>query len=854
MSKKTQAKKAVKSQPGNRQNKQQISLPEMEPRFSGRIFTELNSYLEISILSLVIAATAFILYFSNFDNNIVYCDDNIFIERFTKDIPLSETIDTTIGTTFYRPVLNASFILDAKSATKEGVDITKLPPADEREQLDAYVYPEVYQRTNLFFHIAGSILVLLTLVILRFPVLQSFILSLIFTVHPVLTPAVGWISGRNDSMITVFLLLSFIFFVAFLEAKNNKNSIIFITLHLFFFLISLFTKEIGIVFPFLCLMYVPYHLMYNTDRKILKNKALIAIPLWGIAGIAWYMLRRAAMSKIASPDEIGLDALIKNFNSIPAMIGKIFIPHKMIALSSFEMFSILTGWFFIFALIAVFVLLVRKSGKKDSFRNSYKVLWGFAWFVVLLFPTLMIRIQFVDDFFDYAEHRAYLPMVGIFIIVSQLLVLFKVNFRRAIPLAIGLIVFAAFAVKSYTYKDSFRDRIAFWSRMVETYPEKSRGYYDLGLGYKALKDHKKAEELFFKAMERNPGNKKIYYELMSMYDKNSEFDKLEQTAQLTFKNIEPTNPVANFYYGKSLFNRGKKPQSVPYLENAVRFGKQFPPQWLVLLGNAYTYAGKIQESQKMLERALKAREIPDARLYMGMNYYLMNDKTNAAGMFETALSANPRLYLQLAEFYDKQGAFGEVIKIAELYAGKVPKILSPHYYFLAKAYQSTGEPGKAAELLKKGTGEYPGDKNLISLLGDIYLKENQPEKALAEFEKLAEANPNNPDAYYYLGNTYSLMGNNSKAHESFDKALKLDPANGNAYNSKAALYYKEKEFGKAEQLWLQSIKAAPREYGSYINLVKYYKLNDRKPEMDKIVNELTKNGGSLPPDLKEMLK
>lgn len=853
MSKKTQAKKALKSKPGTK-DKMQDSLPEMEKRFSGRIISKVNPYWEIAILSVVIAIAAFSLYYTNFDNNVVYCDDNIFIEKFTKDINLGKTLDTTIGTTFYRPVLNASFIIDAKSATKEGVDITKLPPPDEREQLDAYVYPEVYQKTNLLFHIAGSILVLITMVMLRFPVVHSFILSLIFTVHPIITPAVGWISGRNDSMITVFILLSFIFFITFLESKNIRNIIIFLVLHIFFFVISLFTKEIGIVFPFLCLLYIPYHLLYKSDRKNLKTKALTVIPLWGLFGLIWYSLRKAAMSKIASPDEIGFDALIKNFNSIPAMIGKIFIPYKMIALSSFESFSIITGWIFILAIIAAFVILIKKSEKKDSYRNAYKAIWGFAWFVILLFPTLMIRIQYVDDFFDYAEHRAYLPMFGIFIIVSQLLVYFKIDFKKAVPLTIGLLVFIVFGVKSYTYKDSFHDRIAFWSRMVETYPEKSRGYYDLGLGYMAKKDYKKAEELFYKAMDRNPGNKKIYYELLSLYDKTGNYDKTEETAQKMFKNIDATNPIGNFHYGKALFNKGKKSESVPYLENAVRYGRKFPAEWLVLLGSAYTYSNKIPQSQKMLERALREKEIPDARLYMGMNYYMLNDRANALKMFDIALNANPRLYLQLIEFFDKQGNFEEVKRIAAEGSAKVPKVLSPHYYFLARAYLNTQEPDKATELLRKGISEYPDDKNLISLLGDSYLKKNEPEKALAEFDKLIKADPNNADAYYYLGNTYSLMGNNAKAHQAFDKALSLNPANGNIYNSKAALYYKEKEFKKAEELWLKSVQAAPRDYGSYINLIKYYKLNNNKAETDRIVNELNKNGGVLPPDLKEILK
>lgn len=852
MSKKAQSKKSIKNQV-KIQDKPYKALPAIEPRFNGRIFNKVNPYIEIVILSFAIAVAAFALYYTNFGNNIVYCDDNIFIERFTKDINISKTLDTTIGTTFYRPVLNASFIIDAKSATKEGVDMTKLPPQDERDQLDTFIYPDVYHRTNLLLHIAGSILVLVAMVMLRFPIIHSFILSLIFTVHPILTPAVAWISGRNDSMITVFILLSFIFFINYIETPNKRNTYIFLVLHILFFVLSLYTKEIGIVFPLLCLLYIPYQLMYKNDRKSLKFKTLLVIPLWAFFGLIWYMMRKAAMSKIKSPDDIGFDALIKNFNSIPAMIGKIFIPHKMIALSSFESFSIITGWIFILAIVAAFFLLMKKSDNKDSLRNSYKIIWGFAWFVILLFPTLMIRIQYVDDFFDYAEHRAYLPLFGIFIIVSQLLVYFKVDFKKTIPLVVGLLIFFIFGAKSFTYKDSFHDRISFWSRMTEMYPEKSRGYYDLALGYKAKKDYKKAEELFMEAMKRNSENKKIYYELMNMYDKMGYLDKAVDIAQKMFQ-LDINNPVANFHYGKALYNKGRKTEAIPYLENAIRFGRNFPAQWYVLLGNAYTYNNQIQESVSILERALASKNIPDAKLYQGMNYYLLKDFNKSAEFINQALNANPGLYLQLLEFYDKQGNFSEVQKIAREWSPKVIKILSPYYYFVARAYLNTQETDKALETLRKGIAEYPEDKNLISLIGDCYLKTNEIDKAMAEFNKLIKINPDNADAYYYLGNAYALQNNNPKAHEAFDKSISLNPSNGNVYNSKAALYYKEKNFKKAEELWIKSIEIAPKDYGSYINLIKYYKMNNNKALVDKTVNELQKNGGILPPDLKAVLK
>ena len=68
--------------------------------------------------------------------------------------------------------------------------------------------------------------------------------------------------------------------------------------------------------------------------------------------------------------------------------------------------------------------------------DKNKVYFGFLWFLLLVFPTLLIRIIYVEDFFDYAEHRAYLVMIGLIIVILEILRANKVNFKKPIALSI----------------------------------------------------------------------------------------------------------------------------------------------------------------------------------------------------------------------------------------------------------------------------------------------------------------------------------------------------------------------------------------------------------------------------------
>ena len=51
----------------------------------------------------------------------------------------------------------------------------------------------------------------------------SFLFAIIFTVHPISTYAVACIPGRNDSMLTCFVLASFIFFLNYLKTQTAAN-------------------------------------------------------------------------------------------------------------------------------------------------------------------------------------------------------------------------------------------------------------------------------------------------------------------------------------------------------------------------------------------------------------------------------------------------------------------------------------------------------------------------------------------------------------------------------------------------------------------------------------------------------
>lgn len=528
-----------------------------------------NRKIAMTIMSLVIAITAFTLYYNTLDYDLVYCDDNIFVndyQKFNKDIGnIWKSFDRTFGTSYYRPVLGMSFVWDSMIGQSIFGE-------------NGHLNPWPYQLTNNLLHMFGSILVFIFLIRLKYNPISSFMFSMIFAVHPILTPAASWISGRNDSLITFFVLLSFISVLEFYRVDFKKNQGLKVGLyfiHLLLFAASFFTKEIAVFFSILIVIYnltiregmwnkVAGRWKLNT-KKFFETQNLLLGLGWFLVFLFWYFQREDAFSKITSnPDNFGLDAFIKNLRTIPAMMGKIFVPIRMIALSTFESFDVLTG------LLCTAILLIL--GFQNPGVRKKHFLFGLSWFILFLIPTLFVRIYLVDDFFDYAEHRSYLILGGILIMVLELLRGYKINYNNRKTQIILVAIFLLFLYKSSNYKMEFDGRKNFWGHMTEMYPYKSRGYLDLGKAYLAKGQLKQADSLYQLGIERNPNNVNFYIDLAFVEAQRGNWHKSLEYAQKSIK-MKPNDLLTTINMGRALFHLGKFDKAEPYLVKAVNMDR-----------------------------------------------------------------------------------------------------------------------------------------------------------------------------------------------------------------------------------------------------------------------------------------
>ena len=421
------------------------------------------------------AIAAFILFGQSISFNYTYLDDQTLImnsmDRLRSPANLSKAFSEDVFHTpsghgfYYRPMLTLSFMADAMIGKSSFA---------------------MFHFSSILYHILATFLLFLLFVELGYDRIRSLLFCLIFLAHPLMAQAVAWVPGRNDTLMAIFIFGSFIFWLKFLKSGSN----LYLLLHLLLFFIALLTKESAIVLPVLIVFYSAVLL-----RAPMKKYSVAAMG-WIIMAIIWAIVRYQALG---GANDISLSAqllsVIKNLPATLPFLGKALFPFNLSVypiLPDMKVSAILGA-----IAIGVLTLLILLTKPKQWFHY----LFGLLWFLAFLVPSF---VTINTDTPNFSEHRAYLSLMGILLIIMECALVKNANFFRPIPALIlaGVILF--FSALTFIHSRYFRDNFIFWQNAVETSPTHAFNYNNLGAMYFLTGDMEKAEPLFRKALLLNP--------------------------------------------------------------------------------------------------------------------------------------------------------------------------------------------------------------------------------------------------------------------------------------------------------------------------------------------------------------
>lgn len=454
-------------------------------RYTASEETKSNGF-KIPYPVLLLVAAVFVVYFSAFSFGYTELDDTIFIKEFraynedTRNLVTAFTrgLFDAVKDPYYRPLFSDAMILNYQMSGDS---------------------PAGYHFINVLLHALSVVLLFRLCSKLGIGQLHSFLLALIFAVHPVLAQAVAWIPGRNDTMLAVFVLSFFIQSIEYEAGGKTKN----LLLSMLFLLLAYFTKETAVfAAPAAFMLLVLYRgLSWNSRQMIARY--VIWIVCFGI----WYLVRHLATIQSSGIGSArSFEDLLHRLPVIIQYIGKIVLPVNQSVFPTQQDTVIYYG--IAATLLLTVAVLLLKTGNRKA------VLGAIGVFILFLMPALLVPDELNQQTF---EHRLYLPMLGILLLLPQTILLQnKLSDKQLTMTVIG--VCGLFSVLNIRHQQHFESPLSFWSQAVESSPNSA--YANMMLAARLDKSEgQRSEELFRKAYALNPKEKYLNFYMAEMLQK-----------------------------------------------------------------------------------------------------------------------------------------------------------------------------------------------------------------------------------------------------------------------------------------------------------------------------------------------
>jgi len=472
--------------------------------------------------------------------------------------------------------------------------------------------PFFYHLLSVILHIVNVVLVYLLFNLILKHRFTALIAGLLFACHPALTEAVDCISYNEDLLAAVFFLLAFLYY---LKSSTNGliSNIISYGLSLFFFLLGLLSKEMAITLPAIILLY-DVSLKNGVDKKsfslqlILKNIKVRGLFYGGYLAVSLLYLS-IRFFVLYHPQESIKPFYGNLFERIIFLPAHIFSFIKLaffpVNLTADYVFSYPHHFFAASNLIGFLFVAGLAVGSVFIFKYSRGIFFGIWWFFITLFPVYNI----IPIYNPFAERFLYIPLIGYCLLVAMAFnTLMNKRLSETVPVkvlsSVAIIALLSFyAMITIARNLDWKDSLTLWSKTVITSPDSSiahgslgRAYQDLGRLEEAIREYKKAIEIF-------PNNYKAYYNLGVLYDGQGALKEAVANYKRTIA-INPAFIDAQFNLGNIYHNQGLLEEAIQRYRKVTELD---PTDFEARnnLGVAYARQGQFDQAIAQWEKVLE---------------------------------------------------------------------------------------------------------------------------------------------------------------------------------------------------------------------------------------------------------
>ena len=450
--------------------------------------------------------------------------------------------------------------------------------------------------TNLLFHIANVLLLFLVLLRMTGALWQSGFVAALFALHPLNVESVAWVAERKNVLSTFFWLLTMWAYIRYAQKTNLKRY----GLVILFFAMGLMSKPMLVTLPFVLLLldYWPLRRLQSDRRTAISRLVYEKIPL--LVLVAGSVVTTLTVQKMGGAlgslnafpiQERVINALVSYWLYLQKMIWPgglaIFYAHPENTLSVWKGLA-----------TAALLALVTTAAIRLARRAPYFAV-GWFWYLGTLIPVIQL-VQ--TGSIAMADRYAYVPLIGIFIIIAwglpELLAKWRLR-SRILTIAAGIWI-STLMLMTWNQVSHWKNSITIFSHAIEVTDIK---YPDFLLAHNNLANALLAEGRTGKAIS--------HYKMAI--------------------NLMPDYAVNHSHLANALFAEQKTEEAISHFKMAI----ELMPDYAIAhnnLGTVLLAEQKTEEAISHYKTAVKL--LPDyATAHYNLGFALMKEKKTGEAIF-----------------------------------------------------------------------------------------------------------------------------------------------------------------------------------------------------------------------------
>jgi len=501
--------------------------------------------------------------------------------------------------------------------------------------------PLPYHLVNVLLHAASAVLLWRVLRSLR--VQGAWLGAALWALHPVGVESVAWITEMKNTESGLFFLLSILFFVRWLRAKELEGRTgdgWNYALSLLFAALAMASKSSTVILPVvlcLCAWWMQGRWHWRNATSVvpifLMSIAASAVSIWTqglqLAAVTDLQWVRTWPQRLATAGD-----------AVWFYLGKLLWPHPLIV--NYPRWQIDAGqWVSYLPLLAVIGILAIFWLKRESWSRA--CFFAFAYFMTALLPVLGLIDNYIFRFSLVFDHFQYLASIGLLALagtglarLSDFIIPKKPWLQSSLCAGLLLILGTAAWQRTWAYES----QEALWSDALTNNPNCWACHNNLGLVFFGQGQAEEAVKHFQMALEINPNYLEAHSNLGNAFFKEGQLD--EAIAQYEkASEIAPKFLIGHYNLGLAFFRKGQLDEATAQFQKALEISPNFVDAHSNL-GLVFLQKGQLDEAVAQYKKASEINPSSFAAHYnLGLVLVPKGQLNEAITQFQEALRLKP---------------------------------------------------------------------------------------------------------------------------------------------------------------------------------------------------------------------